>query len=307
MKQLKAEQFKDKILELKQCGYGSRYIANLLGIGKSTVNDFLKKHNKSIPVELKKPRILLLDVELAPTMAAVWRLWKENIGLEQINNDWFIMSYSAKWLKDNTVYYEDCRDTLDDIQLLINLHKLLSEADIVVCHNVKFDISKIKARMVLNNILPPKPFKTYCTLEAAKKNFGFTSNKLAYLSDKLSSTPMLSHEKYPGFKLWSECLKGNTEAWDVMKEYNQVDVLALEDVYLKLKVWDDTHPNVDVFNDNEYSGCVSCGSINLSEKEYSYTNVGLYKQYQCKDCGKWMRSRYTLNTTTKRKVLLKGE
>ena len=106
-------------------------------------------------------------------MAAVWRLWKENIGLEQINNDWFIMSYSAKWLKDSTVYYEDCRDTLDDIQLLINLHKLLSEADIVVCHNVKFDIPKIKARMVLNNILPPKPFKTYCTLEAAKKKLQF--------------------------------------------------------------------------------------------------------------------------------------
>ena len=96
MKQSKIEQFKDKILELKQCGYGSRYIANLLGIGKSTVNDFLKKHNEPIHVELKKPRILLLDIESAPTMAAVWRLWKENIGLEQINNDWFIMSYSAK-------------------------------------------------------------------------------------------------------------------------------------------------------------------------------------------------------------------
>ena len=34
----------------------------------------------------------------------------------------------------------------------------------------------------------------------------------------------------------------------MMKEYNQVwDVLALEDVYLKLKVWDDKHPNVDVY------------------------------------------------------------
>lgn len=307
MKQSRLEQFKDKILELKQCGYGSRYIANLLGVGKSTVNDFLKKHNESAPIEMRKPRILLLDIETSPTMAAVWRLWKENIGLEQINNDWFIMSYSAKWLKDSTVYYEDCRDTLDDIQLLINLHKLLSEADIVVCHNVKFDIPKIKARMVLNNILPPKPFKTYCTLEAAKKNFNFTSNKLAYLSDKLSSTPKLSHSKYPGFKLWSECLKGNMDAWDEMKEYNQVDVLALEDVYLKLKVWDDKHPNVDVYNDNIYSSCVSCNSPNVHEKDYSYTNTGLYKQYQCSDCGKWMRSRYTLNSTAKRKSLLKGE
>ena len=43
MKQSRLEQFKDKILELKQCGYGSRYIGNLLGFGKSTINDFLKK------------------------------------------------------------------------------------------------------------------------------------------------------------------------------------------------------------------------------------------------------------------------
>ena len=307
MKQSRLEQFKDKILELKQCGYGSRYIGNLLGFGKSTINDFLKKNKEPINKEIKKPRILLLDCETSPTMAAVWRLWKENIGLEQINNDWFIMSFSAKWLGDTTIYYEDCRDTLDDTQLLISLHKLLTEADIVVCHNVKFDIPKIKARMVLNNILPPKPFKTYCTLEAAKKNFGFTSNKLAYLSDKLSSTPKLSHGKYPGFKLWSECLKGNVDAWEEMKEYNQVDVLALEDVYLKLKVWDDKHPNVDVYNDNIYSSCVSCNSPNVSEKDYSYTNTGLYKQYQCSDCGKWMRSRYTLNSTAKRKSLLKGE
>jgi len=307
MKQSRLEQFKDKILELKQCGYGSRYIANLLGFGKSTINDFLKKHKDAPATETKKPRILFLDCETAPTMAAVWRLWKENVGLEQITNDWFIMSFSAKWLGDTHIHYEDCRDTLDDIQLLVSLHKFLTEADIVVCHNVKFDIPKIKARMVLNNILPPKPFKTYCTLEAAKKNFGFTSNKLAYLSDKLSSTPKLSHGKYPGFKLWSECLKGNVDAWEEMKEYNQVDVLALEDVYLKLKVWDDKHPNVDVYNDNIYSSCVSCNSPNVSEKEHSYTNTGLYKQYQCSDCGKWMRSRYTLNSTSKRKSLLKGE
>ena len=107
--------------------------------------------------------------------------------------------------------------------------------------------------------------------------------------------------------LWSECLKGNVDAWEEMKEYNQVDVLALEDIYLKLKVWDDKHPNVDVYNDNIYSSCVSCNSPNVHEKDYSYTNTGLYKQYQCSDCGKWMRSRYTLNSTAKRKSLLKGE
>ena len=93
MKQSRLEQFKDKILELKQRGYGSRYIANLLGFGKSTINDFLKKNNTPVNKEIKKPRILFLDCETSPTMAAVWRLWKENVSLDQITNDWFIMSH----------------------------------------------------------------------------------------------------------------------------------------------------------------------------------------------------------------------
>lgn len=44
----KIEQYKDKIVELKQCGKSSRYIANLLGFGKSTINDFLKKANVEV-------------------------------------------------------------------------------------------------------------------------------------------------------------------------------------------------------------------------------------------------------------------
>jgi hypothetical protein len=51
-------------------------------------------------------------------MAAVWRMWKENVGLEQIQADWFIVPFSAKWLGSEEVFYNDCRNDLDDKQLL---------------------------------------------------------------------------------------------------------------------------------------------------------------------------------------------
>lgn len=250
-------------------------------------------------------KILFIDIETSPTVAGVWRMFKENISLDQIQEDWFIMSYSAKWYDDTEVMYNDCRNNIgNDRQLLEEIHTLFDFADIVIAHNVSFDIPKIKARMVLNNILPPSPFKTYCTLQAAKKVFGFTSNKLQYLSERLSDTPKLSHGKYPGYKLWKECLDGNMDAWNEMEEYNRVDVLALEDVYKKLRVWDDRHPNVAVHNDSDMMCCPVCNSSKLSKQGHRYTNTGKYPRYKCTDCGKWSRGRYTENSKTQRKILL---
>lgn len=247
-------------------------------------------------------KILLIDLEIAPTYAAIWKLFKENISLDQIKDDWFIMSYSAKWFDDDVVVYNDCRNDIgNDKKLLEEIHDLLGFADIVVAHNVAFDIPKIRARMVINEMLPPAPFKTYCTLMAAKKIFSFTSNKLQYLSEKLTK---LKHAKYPGFLLWKECMQGNEEAWQEMKEYNERDVLALEAVYKKLKAWDNRHPNVNVTSESESMACPSCGSIHVVKRGYYHTNTGEYQRYRCSDCGRWSRSRYTLNSVNKRRSLL---
>ena len=87
---------------------------------------------------------------------AVWRLFKENIGLNQINLDWHLLSYSAKWLGSEEVFYNDQRyqeDITNDTNLLLDLWALLDEADIVITQNgKKFDIPKIKSRMIINVI-----------------------------------------------------------------------------------------------------------------------------------------------------------
>lgn len=255
-------------------------------------------------------RILILDIETAPVTASVWRLWKENVGVNQIKRDWFILSFAAKWLGSSTVIYHDqskAENIEDDSGLLGKLHDLLDRADIVVAHNGRrFDVKKINARFIKQGFPPPSPYKIVDTLDIAKAKFGFTSNKLEYLARFLDCdhTKQL-HAKYPGFALWTGVLAGEKAAWAEMRIYNEHDVLSLEDVYLKLRIWDDKHPNVAAFmrTQDETRRCPICGGAELQKRGFYTTTAGKYQRYRC-DCGAWSRDRSNLNTKERRQALL---
>jgi DNA polymerase III epsilon subunit-like protein len=124
------------------------------------------------------------------------------------------MSYSASWLGTNKIQYADNRGRGEDDRLLLeDLHALLDAADYVIAHNGrKFDIGKINARFIINDMLPPAPYRIIDTLEIARKSFNFTSNKLQYLAEALKCAPKLQHGKFPGFELWNQCMVDNEEA-----------------------------------------------------------------------------------------------
>jgi len=258
---------------------------------------------------LTAPRILILDIETAPVLAYVWRTFKENVSWDQVSTDWYILSFAAKWLDDDRVlYYDQSRkkNIEDDHALMCKLHKLLDVADIVVAHNgKKFDVRKIKARFILNNFPPPSPFKVVDTLLEARKEFAFTSNRLVALTDQLCPEEKKDeHKEFPGFALWAECLKGNRDAWRVMKTYNMQDVRALEALYLKLRPWIVGHPNVAAYVDPEHVSCPKCGSTNVERRGHAFTQTSKYQRYCCRDCGGWSRGRITTNTKDVRDNLL---
>lgn len=254
-------------------------------------------------------RILVIDIETAPILGNVWRLWKQNVGLNQIERDWYILSFAAKWLGENKlVYFDQSReaDIEDDTKLLARIHELLDKADIVVAHNGrKFDLRKINARFILQGFQPPSPYKIVDTLEIAKAKFAFTSNKQEYLSDKLNKDyKKLTHSKYPGFELWKAVMKRDKVAWAEMREYNEYDVLSLEEMYINLRHWDDRHPNVNAQSGDTVHRCPVCGGDHLHSRGHYYTNTGKYQRFHCVGCGAWSRGRYTINSTEERKALL---
>ncbi|BAN92340.1 DNA polymerase exonuclease subunit [Ralstonia phage RSB3] len=255
-------------------------------------------------------KILTLDIETAPILAYVWRTWKENVGLNQISYDWYILSFAAKWLGQKKVMYhsqQNAKNVEDDKGLLLKLHALLDEADIVVAHNGRrFDCKKINARFLQHGLPPPSPYEIVDTLDVAKAHFAFTSNRLAYLTDTLCTEKKLAHAKFPGFELWAQCLKGNPAAWKEMEVYNKQDVISLEELYLKLRSWMVGHPNVAaIHGDLSEEQCPKCGSANVIQKGFRYTKQGgAYLRYQCKDCGGWSRGRFVQQSRSQRRKML---
>ena len=242
------------------------------------------------------PKILFIDIETSPILANVWGLWKQNISLDMIEDDWYIMSFSAKWLGERDVLYMDTRMSPENDGIIVRkIWSLFDEADFVIAHNGdKFDVKKINTRFILNGLQPPSPYKTVDTLKLARGSFAFTSNKLAFLTDKLCTEKKMDHGKYPGYKLWKECMAGNMEAWNEMEAYNKQDVVSLEELYLALRPWAKNHPVFSMFTPQvEEVVCPRCGSTSLQKRGKYITNAGVYQRYQCQDCGGWSKNRYT--------------
>jgi DNA polymerase elongation subunit (family B) len=255
------------------------------------------------------PKVLIYDIETAPIVAHVWGLWENNVGLNQIDTDWHVLSWSAKWLgaPENEVMYMDQRDMKnieDDSKLLKQIWNLLDQCDVVITQNgKKFDQKKLNARFILNGFQPTSTYRHIDTAQLARKHFAFTSNKLAYLSDKLCTTykKLTNHGQFPGHELWVQCLKGNLEAWQEMEKYNKYDVLSLEELYNRLAPWDTTI-NFNVYTEEEVTAC-SCGSINFRKNGFSYTNASKFQKYKCKDCGKEHKGKENLLTPEKKDSL----
>lgn len=251
---------------------------NIAGIGKSI------------------PKILIFDIETAPVKAYVWKLWKTDVHLPQIISDWFCIAWSAKWLygsqtMGDVLTPEEVRDE-DDSRIMENLWQLINDADIIVSHNGnKFDIPRINSRFIVNGLSPTKPYFSVDTCQIARRQFGFSSNKL----DALATHFNIPHKLDTDFDLWKRCLEGDEKALKYMLKYNKKDVEILEEVYLKLRPWIKNHPNMGNLGSLECA-CANCGSesVTLVPDKYYYTSIGKYPLFRCNDCGAVSRGRKSM-------------
>lgn len=320
MSKLADDNVKLNIVGEFKAGTGVMELSLKHGIPHNTISDFLlsktwqswwedyrEKLESGEYSGFEGPKILTLDIETAPIKGHVWRLFKENIGLNQIDRDWYILSWAAKWMHEDGVMYEDKRDSWeseDDSELLKNIWTLLDETDIIITQNGKrFDQKKLNARFILNGMQPPSSYRHIDTCEEAKRTFGFTSNKLEYMTDKLCKKyKKLKHQSFPGFELWNECLRGNMAAWQEMEDYNINDVLSLEELYTIMRPWMQRHPNVNVYYNDNQTRC-KCGSTDFVPDGYHYTNLSKFARFRCNDCGGELRDRVNLLPKDKRASL----
>lgn len=297
-----------KLIELKEKGLTWVEISSKFA--GSTPNACRKAYDNNVRhKEVASPvKILVLDIETTPLVSYTWGIWDQNVGLNQIVHDWSVLSFAAKWLDSDKIYYADTRNEKNkrnDKKLLKQIWKLIDEADFICGQNSKsFDVKKLNARFILNGMKPPSSFRHIDTMRISKKHFAMTSNKLEYLSKKLNTKhSKLSHHEFSGFELWKECLAGNKKAFIELEKYNIEDILSTEELYKKLVPWE-TSINFNSFHNDEKSIC-TCGNENFKKNGTVHTNLGRYQRFVCTSCGKEHVDRTNLLTKEKKKSILK--
>jgi DNA polymerase elongation subunit (family B) len=235
---------------------------------------------------MQKSRIVLLDIETAPSLGWVWEKYETNV--IDFKRDWYVLSFAYKVMGEKKVQvrglidYPGYKKDMENDEALINdLWKVFDEADIIIGHNGdRFDIRKSNSRFISHKLPPPSPYKTVDTLKIARRIFKFDSNKLDDLGRYLGVGRKLPHT---GFHLWKGCMTGDPQSWKLMKKYNGHDIELLEKVYFLMRAWTPTHPNV---NKGEVA-CPKCGSIDVQKRGFSYTLLRQKQRFQCLSCRGW--------------------
>ena len=250
-----------------------------------------------ITTKNNKARILLYDIETAPNLVYTWGVYEQN-ALEVVR-PWYILCFAYKWLDESTTKVisltdfdkEYDKNPENDYQVVKALHDLFNEADVIIAHNGNnFDQKKLSDRFLVHGFDPPINYRQIDTLKEARKHFKFDSNKLNDLGTILGVGEKVSTG---GFKLWKDCMNGDTTAWNKMKKYNKQDVILLEKIYKILRPWIANHPNVSTLN-GLTDGCPKCGSFNLQKRGIRHNKTTSYQEYQCKSCRGYCRSRNSI-------------
>ena len=307
----KTPQTKEELIDfLAQLG-SFRAVARLYGCSHTTIVKKAKKwgvspvmrinevgsnqYNSYVPHDLK---ILFLDIETSPNIAEVWGLWRQNISLQQLKESGRMICFAARFKGQKKMhFYSEYHHGKDE--MLLKAHELMEEADVIVHYNGnKFDIPFLNKEFLVNGFLPPKPSKQIDLYRVAKKHFKLPSYKLDYLASILGIDGKLAKDGY--HTLWAQCSLGSNKAWQCMKKYNIQDVIILTNIYYELLPWITNHPNHGLYQGKEL--CPNCGSDNLKDDGFAFTDAGAYHQKKCYNCGTWIRGRNRISTSEVRQT-----
>lgn len=252
------------------------------------------------------PKVLVFDVETSPLLVYTFGIFEQNIQPNQIKDDWYMLCWSAKWLMSPKVMHDRLTGKestkKNDKRIVQALWSLLDEAQLVVGHNIdQFDLKKVNSKFIEYGLGLPSPYQTIDTLKVVRSVAGFTSNKLDYLMGKLHKKQKLDTG---GLPLWIAAKNGDEDALKKMDKYCQNDTAITEDMYLYLRPYCKSHPNLGLYLETDKEVCPNCGSNKIKWDGYYYSPVNKFRSGRC-ECGANVRRKVSELPKEKRKLLLK--
>lgn len=240
----------------------------------------------------KKPDILFWDIETSLMTVYTFSLWPKYIPIEDVVEDWRILCICYAWNDEKPQ-----RIVGTEKSILRKFSRILNKADMISYHNGdKFDMKRVRGKLLQHGLPPTKNFSpgdTIDTLKVAKKEFGFSSNKLDFIVDRVLG---IGAKLVTNKKLWIDCTKGCKKALDRMAKYCEHDVIEQRACYKLMAPFITNHPNMGHYSDNPV--CPSCGSEHTQKRGFATTRVSKKQRYQCMDCGAWSVGKTAIGTST---------
>lgn len=238
-------------------------------------------------MKIKPPKVLFWDIETSPLLMASFTRYDLKVPYSMVLQDWFVICAAWKWQGKKTIHGAKItddkkrfkKDYTDDKYVIIQLSKIIEEADIIVAHNGDhFDWKKFTARLVFHNLPMVRRPIMIDTLKLSKEHL-FTSNKL----DDLGTHLKLGNKLPTALGLWKRAVMGDKKAIRAMFKYNKGDIPPLEALYKRLKPYTKTGlPNLNLWCKDE--SCPRCMSTHYHKKGLYRTTTQIYQEYQCQDC-----------------------
>lgn len=237
---------------------------------------------------IRKPVIISFDLEVSPALGYFYPPTWET-GILKVQERQVLMSFawqdvsqkkiSALSLADMDTFGVDPHN---DKLLSIELHKVLSSADIILGQNSdQFDIKMANYFFIKNGLPPIPPHKSIDTKKIAKRYFRFPNNTLDTLGEELG---VGGKTKITVKDLWEDCfIRNDPKAYKKLVIYNKNDVRVTTAIYKEMMPFMRNHPNMLRLT-GESDGCTRCGSFSYRIRAYRTNDTSKWRQYQCNDC-----------------------
>ena len=304
-----SETTKKAILDMRNMSLSGRQIARALGVSKSGVNYFLGR--EQVPISIgSAPKILILDLETAATVALTFGRFKVNLGQDNIVTEGgWILCASYCWLGEDKIHTLRLtrQEVLgcDDSRIVAAFWELYEQADAIVAHNSQqFDHKVLQARSAFNGFPPLPTVKVLDTLILAKKHMRLPSNKLDSIGEYFGLGRKIDNG---GINLWKRVQSGDAQAMQEMVEYCEQDTELLTQVYLRLRAIGHAGSdfNAGLYHNDNKLRCRRCGSEHVHQTgRTSNTSMSIFTEFRCDDCGAVQRDRTSTTTKEKRSGLL---
>jgi len=224
---------------------------------------------------MSKPKILFFDIETAGVNAL-----RSDLG--------FVIMFGYKWNCERgarvlTIDEKHLR-RFNDRKLLRQLSQKIKQADLVVAHfGSVFDRRFIQGRLLINKLPPIPPTKMRDTCMITRSVANFSSNRLKHLAKILNLKNQKLENNWP--TAWFKVMQGDMKWLKRTATYCKGDVLALEELYNRIRPFDNAHPRI--FSGNK---CRVCGG-GVQHHGFAFVNDKKYRRFQCVKCYKWDRAR----------------